>query len=204
MANWQQGREARNARIEAGAKLASGKIVEARDATRLLEAVVQPRDRVCLEGDNQNARLQAVRNGNAMAVRAHDVATGPAHGHTAADMPQRTVMNSCRRMVAPSAFLGQCLNGSIKPSRNGNWRKLVPKTDWPPRSKMGRSRQIDSGCADFQSGAISSHFKGPSAGLKCARSRPPNQLSGLDLTALESGHLSFLGRFRHAVIVPRS
>jgi len=53
MTNWQNGREARNARIEAGAKLAKGKIVEARDATRLLEAVIRPGDRVCLEGDNQ-------------------------------------------------------------------------------------------------------------------------------------------------------
>ena len=53
MKNWQQGRDARNARIAAGAKLAKGKIVEARDATRLMEAVIRPGDRVCLEGDNQ-------------------------------------------------------------------------------------------------------------------------------------------------------
>jgi malonate decarboxylase alpha subunit len=53
MTNWHKGREAFNARIEAGAKLAKGKLVEARDATRLLEAVVRPGDRVCLEGDNQ-------------------------------------------------------------------------------------------------------------------------------------------------------
>ncbi|MFH0300034.1 malonate decarboxylase subunit alpha [Bradyrhizobium sp. 31Argb] len=53
MRNWQQGRQARDARIEAGAKLAKGKIVEARDATRLMEAVIRPGDRVCLEGDNQ-------------------------------------------------------------------------------------------------------------------------------------------------------
>jgi malonate decarboxylase alpha subunit len=53
MRNWQLGRESRNARIESGAKLAKGKIVEARDAARLLEAVVRPGDRVCLEGDNQ-------------------------------------------------------------------------------------------------------------------------------------------------------
>jgi hypothetical protein len=30
------------------------------------------------------------------------------------------------------------------------------------------------------------------------------QLSGLDLTALERSHLAFLGRFRHAVVVPHS
>ncbi|MGY3604757.1 MULTISPECIES: malonate decarboxylase subunit alpha [unclassified Bradyrhizobium] len=53
MKNWQQGRQARDARIEAGAKLAKGKIVAASDATRLMEAVIRPCDRVCLEGDNQ-------------------------------------------------------------------------------------------------------------------------------------------------------
>jgi malonate decarboxylase alpha subunit len=46
---WQRHREARDARIAAGSKLARGKIVEARDATRLMEAVVRPGDRVCLE-----------------------------------------------------------------------------------------------------------------------------------------------------------
>ena len=50
---WQNNREARDARIAAGARLAHGKIVEARDATALLEAVIRPGDRVCLEGDNQ-------------------------------------------------------------------------------------------------------------------------------------------------------
>ena len=50
---WQRYREARDDRIEAGSRLARGKIVEARDATRLMEAVIRPGDRVCLEGDNQ-------------------------------------------------------------------------------------------------------------------------------------------------------
>ncbi len=69
MTTWQHGREARNARVEAGAKHANGKIVEAHDATRLLEAVVRPGDRVCLEGDNQkqadllSAALLAVLEG---------------------------------------------------------------------------------------------------------------------------------------------
>ncbi|WXU11000.1 malonate decarboxylase subunit alpha [Bradyrhizobium symbiodeficiens] len=53
MPAWQRGRAARDARIEAGSQLANGKIVEARDATRLMEAVIRPGDRVCLEGDNQ-------------------------------------------------------------------------------------------------------------------------------------------------------
>src|SRR6187402_2678890 len=51
--NWQRQRIARDARLEAGAKFARGKIVETRDATRLMEAVIRPGDRVCLEGDNQ-------------------------------------------------------------------------------------------------------------------------------------------------------
>ncbi|GAA3068043.1 malonate decarboxylase subunit alpha [Rhizobium viscosum] len=51
--NWQRHREEHLARIKAGSAVANGKIVEARDATRLLEAVVRPGDRVCLEGDNQ-------------------------------------------------------------------------------------------------------------------------------------------------------
>jgi malonate decarboxylase alpha subunit len=53
MTGWQHGREARNARIEAGGRLAKGKIVQARDATGLMEIVIRPGDRVCLEGDNQ-------------------------------------------------------------------------------------------------------------------------------------------------------
>ena len=50
---WRRHREARDARIKAGSALAHGKVVEARDATRLMEAVIRPGDRVCLEGDNQ-------------------------------------------------------------------------------------------------------------------------------------------------------
>lgn len=50
---WQHHREARDARLAAGAKFARGKIVEPADATRLMEAVIRPGDRVCLEGDNQ-------------------------------------------------------------------------------------------------------------------------------------------------------
>lgn len=53
MTTWQRGREARDARIQAGTRLAKGKVVDARDATKLMEAVVRPGDRVCLEGDNQ-------------------------------------------------------------------------------------------------------------------------------------------------------
>jgi malonate decarboxylase alpha subunit len=71
---WQRHREARDARIAAGSKLARGKIVEARDATRLMEAVVRPGDRVCLEGDNQ--KQADLLSGALLAVdvaRVHDL-----------------------------------------------------------------------------------------------------------------------------------
>jgi malonate decarboxylase alpha subunit len=53
MTAWDTARHARDARQQAGARYAQGKRVDARDATALLEAVLQPGDRVCLEGDNQ-------------------------------------------------------------------------------------------------------------------------------------------------------
>ena len=40
-------------RLNAGGRFATGKIVAMADATKLLEAVIHPGDRVCLEGDNQ-------------------------------------------------------------------------------------------------------------------------------------------------------
>src|SRR5271166_4393815 len=54
MANeWRRERLLRDARIEAGRARADGKCVAAKDAVALLEAVLRPGDRVCLEGDNQ-------------------------------------------------------------------------------------------------------------------------------------------------------
>jgi malonate decarboxylase alpha subunit len=53
MTTWRTAQGARDGRLQAGAKFAKGKIVDARDATALLEAVIRPGDRVCLEGDNQ-------------------------------------------------------------------------------------------------------------------------------------------------------
>src|ERR1700686_3299411 len=50
---WREAGDARDARIDAGKALAKHKLVEARDAVALLEAVIRPGDRVCLEGDNQ-------------------------------------------------------------------------------------------------------------------------------------------------------
>jgi len=53
MTTWQRQREERSARLEAGGRIADGKLVAAHDAKRLLEAVIRPGDRVCVEGDNQ-------------------------------------------------------------------------------------------------------------------------------------------------------
>src|SRR6202522_2436474 len=53
MADWQCERRARDERLAAGSKFAAGKMVAPNDATALLEAIVRPGDRICLEGDNQ-------------------------------------------------------------------------------------------------------------------------------------------------------
>jgi malonate decarboxylase alpha subunit len=53
MADWQSERRVRDERLKAGSKFAKGKIVAPNDVTALLEAVVRPGDRICLEGDNQ-------------------------------------------------------------------------------------------------------------------------------------------------------
>ena len=53
MADWQTERKSRNERLAAGGAFAKGKLVAPGDVTALLEAVIRPGDRVCLEGDNQ-------------------------------------------------------------------------------------------------------------------------------------------------------
>jgi malonate decarboxylase alpha subunit len=53
MTEWQKQRSERNARLEAGSHYASGKLVPPEKAKALLEAIVRPGDRICLEGDNQ-------------------------------------------------------------------------------------------------------------------------------------------------------
>ncbi|MBB3148121.1 malonate decarboxylase alpha subunit [Phyllobacterium trifolii] len=50
---WDASRQSREQRIAAGSAYASGKQVAPQDTTKLLEAVIRPGDRVCLEGDNQ-------------------------------------------------------------------------------------------------------------------------------------------------------
>lgn len=53
MVDWQSERRVRDDRLKAGSKFAKGKIVAPNDVTKLLEAVVRPGDRICIEGDNQ-------------------------------------------------------------------------------------------------------------------------------------------------------
>ena len=53
MIDWQSERRFRDQRLDAGSKFAEGKMVAPGDATALLEAVIRPGDRICLEGDNQ-------------------------------------------------------------------------------------------------------------------------------------------------------
>ena len=53
MGEWRGEGKARDARIAAGRAHADGKVVPAAAVVDLLEAILQPGDRVCLEGDNQ-------------------------------------------------------------------------------------------------------------------------------------------------------
>ncbi len=53
MMDWQKQRSERDARLDAGSRHASGKLVPPESAKALFEAVIRPGDRVCLEGDNQ-------------------------------------------------------------------------------------------------------------------------------------------------------
>jgi malonate decarboxylase alpha subunit len=53
MTTWNTAQSLRESRKRAGSPYAQGKRVEKKDATALLEAVIRPGDRVCLEGDNQ-------------------------------------------------------------------------------------------------------------------------------------------------------
>ncbi len=53
MTVWDGQKNERERRLRDGRHLAKGKVVASADATRLLEAIIRPGDRVCLEGDNQ-------------------------------------------------------------------------------------------------------------------------------------------------------
>jgi malonate decarboxylase alpha subunit len=50
---WEKQRTERHVRLAAGSRYANGKVVAPENAEALLEAVIRPGDRVCLEGDNQ-------------------------------------------------------------------------------------------------------------------------------------------------------
>ncbi len=67
-------RRNRDLRLQAGARFAEGKRVRRQNATALLEAVMRPGDRVCLEGDNQKqADLLAVALAAADSAKLHDL-----------------------------------------------------------------------------------------------------------------------------------
>ncbi len=51
--DWRKEQEARHGRLKAGSKYAQGKMVKPEDTTALLEALIRPGDRLCMEGDNQ-------------------------------------------------------------------------------------------------------------------------------------------------------
>lgn len=53
MRDWDLQARNRKARLERAAPVSKGKVVAAADARALLEAVIEPGDRVCLEGNNQ-------------------------------------------------------------------------------------------------------------------------------------------------------
>ncbi|MDP4002173.1 malonate decarboxylase subunit alpha [Methylobacterium sp. NEAU K] len=53
MTEWRGERNDRDARVQAGRVHADGKVVPAGSVVDLLEAILRPGDRVCLEGDNQ-------------------------------------------------------------------------------------------------------------------------------------------------------
>jgi malonate decarboxylase alpha subunit len=53
VAKWRKQGSERQSRLRAATNYANGKLVPAKNTTALLEAVVRPGDRVCLEGDNQ-------------------------------------------------------------------------------------------------------------------------------------------------------
>ena len=53
MADWRRKQRARDERLKVGSRFAQGKMVKPDDATALLEAIIRPGDRLCMEGDNQ-------------------------------------------------------------------------------------------------------------------------------------------------------
>ncbi|WP_237481052.1 malonate decarboxylase subunit alpha [Lichenibacterium dinghuense] len=74
MRDWSRDGTARDERVAAGRRFARGKAVHRDDAAKLLEALLRPGDRVCLEGDNQKqADLLAEALTRVDPARVHDL-----------------------------------------------------------------------------------------------------------------------------------
>ena len=74
MTEWQKQRSERKARLEAGSRFATGKLAPPGNAKALLEAVIRPGDRGCLEGDNQKqADMLARALAEVDPVKIHDL-----------------------------------------------------------------------------------------------------------------------------------
>ena len=72
--SWDTQRQSREARLARAQPLASGKHVDAATASALLEALIEPGDRVCLEGNNQKqADFLAATLASLDASRVHDL-----------------------------------------------------------------------------------------------------------------------------------
>jgi malonate decarboxylase alpha subunit len=72
--DWRSEHRARSERLKAGSRFATGKLVREADTTALMEAVIRPGDRVCLEGDNQKqADFLAASLANADPSILHDL-----------------------------------------------------------------------------------------------------------------------------------
>src|SRR5271154_2080518 len=72
--DWDSQKRSREERLRAGSKFAHGKMVRPADTTALLEAIIRPGDRICLEGDNQKqADFLAECLANADPARLHDL-----------------------------------------------------------------------------------------------------------------------------------
>src|ERR1700750_2766268 len=74
---WEKQRTERHVRLAAGSRYANGKVVAPKSAKTLLEAVIRPGDRICLEGDNQKqADFLAACLANADSKVLHDLHVG--------------------------------------------------------------------------------------------------------------------------------
>jgi Malonate decarboxylase, alpha subunit, transporter len=130
MADWQSERRAREERLDAGSKFAEGKIVVPDNTTALLEAVIRPGDRICLEGDNQKQTV-----GSKLMSR---------HG------PSRSAWTCCAMSVPTSTVRrspGQALLGSAVGSPGLAMVTTMVHRSGPPRTRSVISCSRKSGPA---------------------------------------------------------